>query len=135
VHRIEGERGHEEAAGGYEELVRGELGDEPRWNLLLLGLGPDSHCASLFPDRPEKEVRDRLVVGVPEAGLEPWVPRVSLTIPALCAARRVIFLVTGESKREAVQRAFVDEDPGSPAAHVRPADGTLTVLLDAAAQP
>ena len=135
VHRMEGERGFEEAAGGYEELIRGELGDEPRWDVLLLGLGPDSHCASLFPNRPEKDVRDRLVVGVPEAGLEPWVPRVSLTIPALCAARHVIFLVTGESKRDAVRRAFVDEDPASPAAHVRPDEGTLTVLLDAAAQP
>jgi 6-phosphogluconolactonase len=135
VHRMEGERGPEEGAGGYEELVRGELGDEPRWDLLLLGLGPDSHCASLFPNRPEKDVDDRLVVGVPESGLEPWVPRVSLTLPALNCARRVLFLVTGESKRDAVRRAFVEEDPSSPAARVRPGDGTVTVLLDAAASP
>lgn len=135
VHRIEGERGWEDAPRGYEELVRGELGDEPRFDLLLLGLGPDSHCASLFPDRPEKDVTDRLVVGVPEAGLEPWVPRVSLTVPALVSARRVVFLVTGESKRDAVRRAFVDEDPASPSARVRPRDGELTVLLDPAARP
>jgi 6-phosphogluconolactonase len=135
VHRIEAERGPEEGAGGYEALIRAELGDEPRWDLLLLGLGPDTHCASLFPNRPEKDVDDRLVVGVPEAGMEPWVPRVSLSLPALNSARRVLFLVTGESKRDAVRRAFVDEDPSSPAARVRPEDGTVTVLLDHAASP
>jgi 6-phosphogluconolactonase len=135
VLRMEGERGPSEGADAYEALVRERLGDEPPWDLLLLGLGPDSHCASLFPNRPEPAVRDRLVVGVPEAGMEPWVPRISLTIPALNAARRVVFLVTGEGKREAVRRAFVDEDPASPAAQVRPPAGELLVLLDPAAAP
>jgi 6-phosphogluconolactonase len=135
VHRMRGEDGHEAAAREYDGVLRAELGDAPRFDLLLLGLGPDSHCASLFPNRPEKDVDDRLVVGVPEAGLEPWVPRVSLTIPALNAARRVVYLVTGESKRDAVRRAFVDEDPASPSARVRPPDGELLVLLDPAAQP
>jgi 6-phosphogluconolactonase len=125
-----------EDADAYESLVRDRLGDEPRWDLLLLGLGPDSHCASLFPGKPEVDVTDRLVVGVPEAGMEPQVPRISLTLPAINAARHVVFLVTGESKREAVQRAFGDPaDPSSPAAHVRPVDGELTVFLDPAAAP
>ena len=125
-----------EDADAYEALVRDRLGDEPRWDLLLLGLGPDSHCASLFPGKPEVDVTDRLVVGVPEAGMEPQVPRISLTLPAINAARHVVFLVTGESKREAVQRAFGDPaDPSSPAAHVRPVDGELTVFLDPAAAP
>jgi 6-phosphogluconolactonase len=135
VHRMRGEDGFEAGARDYEAAVREALGDEPRFDLLLLGLGPDSHCASLFPNRPEKDVADRLVVGVPEAGLEPWVPRISLTIPALNAARRVVYLVTGEAKRDAVRRAFVDEDPASPSARVRPTQGELTVLLDPAAQP
>lgn len=136
VMRMEGELGHERGADRYEALVRERLGDEPRWDLLLLGLGPDSHCASLFPGKPEVEVRDRLAVGVPEAGMEPQVPRISLTLPAINAARHVVFLVTGENKREAVRRAFgEDPDPTSPAAHVRPADGELTVYLDPAAQP
>jgi 6-phosphogluconolactonase len=134
VHRMEGERGPADGASAYEAIVRQALGDMPAWDLLLLGLGPDSHCASLFPNRPEKDVDDRLVVGVPEAGMEPFVPRISLTLPALNAAKRVVFLVTGESKREAVRCAFVDEDPASPAARVRPA-GELLVLLDAAAKP
>ena len=136
VMRMEGELGHERGADRYEALVRERLGDEPRWDLLLLGLGPDSHCASLFPGKPAVEVRDRLVVGVPEAGMEPQVPRISLTLPAINAARQIVFLVTGENKREAVRRAFgEDPDPTSPAAHVRPAAGELTVYLDPAAQP
>ncbi len=125
-----------EDADSYEALVRERLGDEPRWDLLLLGLGPDSHCASLFPGKPEMHVTDRLVVRVPEAGMEPQVPRISLTLPAINAARHVVFLVTGESKREAVRRAFGEEpDPTSPAAHVRPRSGELTVYLDPAAAP
>ena len=136
VLRMEGELGHERGADAYEALVRDRLGDQPRWDLLLLGLGPDSHCASLFPGKPEVQVADLLVVGVPEAGMEPQVPRISLTLPAINAARHVVFLVTGESKRDAVRRAFgEDPDMSSPAAHVRPADGELTVYLDPAAAP
>jgi 6-phosphogluconolactonase len=125
-----------EDADAYEALVRERLGDEPRWDLLLLGLGPDSHTASLFPGKPEVDVTDRLVVDVPVAGMDPQVPRITLTLPAINAARHIVFLVTGESKREAVQRAFGDDpDPTSPAAHVRPTDGELTVYLDRAAAP
>jgi 6-phosphogluconolactonase len=134
VLRMQGELGHERGARGYEDLVRERLGDEPRWDLLLLGLGPDSHTASLFPGKPEVEVDDRLVVGVPEAGMEPQVPRISLTLPSINAAKRVVFLVTGESKREAVERAFGNPaDLSSPAARVRPEDGELIVFLDRAA--
>jgi 6-phosphogluconolactonase len=135
VHRMQGELGPEAGAGAYEGEIREVLGEEPRWDLLLLGLGPDAHTASLFPSKPEKDETSRLVVGVPEAGMDPQVPRVSLTVPALNSARHVVFLITGESKREAVRRAFVDEDPASPASRVRPPAGELTVLLDPAAAP
>ena len=123
VMRMQGELGPEEGAASYAA----QLGDEPQFGLVLLGLGPDAHIASLFPNRSEKEVEDRLVVGVPEAGMEPYVPRISLTLPAINAARQKVFLVTGESKAEALRRAFADPpDPVSPAAHVRP----VTVYLD-----
>jgi 6-phosphogluconolactonase len=126
VMRMQGELGPEEGAAAYAAA----LGDDPRFGLMLLGLGPDAHTASLFPNRPERTVRDRLVVGVPEAGMEPYVPRISLTLPAINAARQVVFLVTGDSKVEAVRRVFGESpDPESPAAHVRP----VTVYLDPAA--
>ena len=123
IMRMRGELGPEEGAAAYAAA----LGDDPRFGLMLLGLGPDAHTASLFPNRPEKTVRDRLVVGVPEAGMEPYVPRISLTLPAINSARQAVFLVTGDSKVEAVRRAFGESpDPESPAAHVR----APTVFLD-----
>jgi 6-phosphogluconolactonase len=131
VMRIEGELGHEAAAGAYEAVVRERMGARPRWDLLLLGLGPDSHCASLFPGKPEVDERSRLVVGVPIAGWEPQVPRITMTLPCLNAARRVVFLVTGAEKATAIRRAFGDPaDEASPAAHVRPPDGELLVVCD-----
>jgi 6-phosphogluconolactonase len=133
VMRMEGEAGPDAGAAAYEALVREHLGGAPRWDLMLLGLGPDSHCASLFPGKPEVEERSRLVTGVPLAGMEPQVPRISLTLPALNEARHVVFLVTGADKAGAVKRAFADADPSSPSAHVRPSAGELTLVLDAAA--
>jgi 6-phosphogluconolactonase len=130
--RMQGELGPEAGAGAYEALVRERMGDMPRWDLLLLGLGPDSHCASLFPGKPQLEERRRLVTGVEIAGWEPQVPRISMTLPCLNAARRVVFLVTGAEKSTAMRRAFGDPvDEASPAAHVRPDDGELLVICDA----
>jgi 6-phosphogluconolactonase len=124
--RMQGELGPDAGAEAYAA----ELGDNPAFDLMLLGLGPDAHIASLFPGRPERHVRDRLVVGVPEAGMEPYVPRISLTFPAIQSARRKIFLVTGESKQEALRRAFGDPpEPELLAAQLRP----VTVYADPAA--
>ena len=98
---------------------------------VLLGLGPDGHCASLFPGDPALEERERLAVGVARSGLAPWVPRVTLTLPVLNAARQVLFLVTGADKAAATARAFAGgPDRRTPASLVAPADGTLTVLTD-----
>src|SRR3954447_15107926 len=133
VHRMQGELGPEAGAASYEAVVREHLGPAPRWDLLLLGLGPDAHCASLFPGKPEVEERRRLVTGVELAGMEPQVPRISLTLPAINCARRVMFLVTGADKAQAVKRAFADDDPSSPASFVRPDAGELVVVLDQAA--
>jgi 6-phosphogluconolactonase len=129
VHRIEGERGPAEAADRYERALS-DAG-RPAFAFALLGLGSDGHVASLFPGRPEVDERDRWAVGVPEAGLEPFVPRVSLTLPALNAAREVVFLVAGADKADAVRRAF-GPDPDVPCGRVSPA-GSLTLVLDPAA--
>ena len=130
VHRIEGELGHDEAADRYEQLLRSEVGgDVPALDLILLGLGPDGHCGSIFPGKPAMQVRDRAVVGVPEAGLEPFVPRVTMTLPVFNAGREVMFMVTGENKADAVARAFGGEPrEDTPASFVHPPQ--LTVLLD-----
>jgi 6-phosphogluconolactonase len=135
VRRIPAERGPDEGADAYERELRRAFGNDlPRFDLVLLGIGPDAHCASLFPHGPALEERSRLAVGVPEPGLEPWVPRVTLTLPVLNNAREVIFLATGQEKAAAVARAF-DGQPGpdAPSSLVSPTSGSLTVLLDPAA--
>jgi 6-phosphogluconolactonase len=132
--RIKGELGHEAAAGAYESHLREELGNHPRLDFALLGLGPDGHTASLFPGKPAVEEHRRLAAPVPEAGMDPQVPRVTLTLPVFNNAREVVFLISGADKDEAVARAFsVPPDETAPAAHVRPGAGTLTVVLDPAA--
>jgi 6-phosphogluconolactonase len=131
---MEGELGPEIGAANYEAELRARLGNDPRWDLVLVGLGPDSHVASLFPGKPEVEETRRLVAGVEYAGWDPFIPRITLTLPALNAGRRVIFLVTGKDKAAAMKRAFGDPpDPSSPAAHLRPPAGVLIVFCDEAA--
>lgn len=131
VQRMQGELGPHQGADAYEQELRGA---SARFDLLLLGLGPDAHCASLFPGGPALAEQNRLVVGVDQAGMEPLVSRVTLTLPAINAARDILFLVTGANKAGAVARSFGGEpDPSAPASLVAPVDGTLTVLMDAAA--
>jgi 6-phosphogluconolactonase len=132
--RVETELGADDAAAAYEGRLRELLGNHPRIDLSLLGLGPDAHTASLFPGKPALHEHHRLAVGVPEAGMDPRVARVTLTFPVLNMAREVVFLASGEDKADAVRRAFGDPpDASAPAAHVRPGAGTLTVILDPAA--
>jgi 6-phosphogluconolactonase len=131
VRRIPGELGPSEAADAYEREL--EAAGRPTFDLILMGLGPDGHTASLFPDQSSLDERSRLVVGVPEAGLEPFVPRVSMTLPELANTRRMVFLVEGESKAEAVARAFgpqAQPDPHVPASLLAPLVDDLLVLLD-----
>ncbi len=113
-------------AAGYERTLRHRFGDDLRFDLAVYGLGPDGHTASLFPGRPEVEVTDRWVVHVPEAGWEPFVPRVSLTVPALSATPVGVMLVAGRDKREPLGRLLAGED--IPAARLHPA--MLIVLAD-----
>jgi 6-phosphogluconolactonase len=134
VKRIRGENGPNAGADDYERELRETLGEAiPHLDVVLLGLGPDAHVASLFPGQESLAVRDRPVVGVPEAGMEPYVPRVSLTLPAINAARSVVFLVTGEGKAEAVERMCGGPSEDAPGSLVRPHSGELVLLLDAAA--
>ena len=129
VRRIAGEKGPHAGAEDYERELQETLGEQlPRLDLVLLGIGPDVHTASLFPNQQAVEVTDRAVVGVEAAGMPPQVPRVTLTLPAINAARKIFFLVSGVDKAEAVAKAFGNQEPGPdrPASLVRGA----TVLLD-----
>jgi 6-phosphogluconolactonase len=127
VHRIKGELGKERAAADYEE----ELGDT-QLHLLLLGVGSDGHVASLFPNAPTLRQRKRVLPAEP--GLEPFVDRVTLSLPALRSASEVLFLITGEAKADAARRAFVSKpSPETPASLVRASGGRTTAILDRAA--
>ncbi len=129
VHRMHGELGRDAGAKEYER----ELAGVGSFDLVLLGLGPDGHIASLFPDFPTLGVTDRDAIGS-EAGYEPFVDRISLTLPRLCATRELLFLVAGEDKADAVARALADEPSReTPGSLARAADGATRAVLDRAA--
>jgi 6-phosphogluconolactonase len=133
VHRMRGELGPAAGADDYQAQLRTVFGDGiPTLDLILLGLGPDAHCASLFPGDSALGETERLVTGVEVPGMAPLLPRVTFTLPLLNAGLEVVFLVAGESKAEAVARAFgrVRPGPDAPASLVRPESGNLRVLLD-----
>jgi len=128
VHPIPIELPAAEAAEAYDAVLQGV-----KLDLVVLGLGADGHTASLFPEAPALDVVDRLVVEA-EAGLEPFVDRVTLTIPALEAGAHVVFLAVGTEKAEPARRAFGEKaSRATPASLVRSRLGTTTAILDRAA--
>jgi len=145
VHRIRGEEGAARAAALYDgELGRvfsaaspADLAAEAAFDLVLLGIGEDGHTASIFPGSPALQAAGW--AGAAEA--PPGAPvreRVTLTLPAINAARECLFLATGPGKGEAVRRALQpsdDADPGEtvPAALVRPRERTVWLLDSGAA--
>jgi 6-phosphogluconolactonase len=129
VHRMRGELGRDEGAEQYEQ----ELARLEQFDLVLLGLGPDGHLASLYPNQPTLDERERRAIGA-EAKLDPYVDRITLTLPMLRRSREVLFLVAGQDKADAVKRAFADEPSHStPGSLVRAELGPTTAVLDAAA--
>lgn len=137
IHRIEGEQKDlARSAAAYSELIRGQVpcGDNglPQFDLILLGIGPDGHVASLFPDTPILKEQEKLAAAVYVGKLCTW--RISLTLPVINNARHVAVLAAGENKANIIRRTFID-DAGSerfPIQLVRPA-GELEWYLDAAA--
>lgn len=125
------------AAEAYEQTLRKffalQPGEFPRFDLILLGMGPDGHAASLFPGTAALQERSRLVVAN-------WVEkfktsRITLTLPVLNAARCVAFLVSGTEKAAALHAVLEGNAPGEqyPSKLVRPSDGKLIWFVDRAA--
>jgi 6-phosphogluconolactonase len=126
------------SAGQYTEELKSFYGanniesDRPLFDLVLMGVGPDGHTASLFPGYPALEETSHWVVGVPEANVEPFVPRVTLTLPTLGSCREMLFEVAGTDKRAILTRVFGGEN--LPANRAR-ASGETVWLIDQAALP
>jgi len=129
LHRMRGELGPEDGAAAYENEL-GEFGPEAL-DFVLLGVGPDGHICSLFPGHEQLGERERRVVGVETPGMAPLVSRITLTLPVVNASARIVFLIAGEDKADAVRRVFTGPpEPNTPGSLV---DGDVVALLDPAA--
>jgi 6-phosphogluconolactonase len=141
VHRIRGEREPDAAADEYERLLRrffpaaDGAGPARSFDLVLLGMGPDGHTASIFPGSAAVGETRRWAMAVHvERPREMW--RVTLTTPVLNAAAEVAFLVAGADKAARLQdvlRAGEGAAPTVPAQLVRPTAGSVRWMVDAAA--
>jgi 6-phosphogluconolactonase len=130
--------GPDDSADRYERDLKAFYGADqfdparPLFDLVLMGIGPDGHTASLFPGYPAVEERTRWVVGVDHANVAPFVPRVTLTLPALASCRKMLFEVAGQDKRPILTRVLSGEN--LPANRARSERQTI-FLIDAAAWP
>jgi 6-phosphogluconolactonase len=104
------------AAAAYDAEMKAFYGSDhldpnrPLFDIVLLGLGDDGHTASLFPGKPAVEETTLWIAPVPEAGMKPFVPRLTLTLPAIASSREVLFLAVGESKREMLAKVAAGAD-------------------------
>ena len=126
----------DEAAQRYECELKTFYGADdldplrPLFDLVLMGVGPDGHTASLFPGYPALAETKRWVTGVPRAHVEPFVPRVTLTLPALASCREMLFEVAGHEKRAILDKLSKDESlPANQARSLR----ETVLLVDRAA--
>jgi 6-phosphogluconolactonase len=134
VHRMLGELPPEQAAARYEDELRAFFGDEPPClDMVLLGMGDNGHTASLFPGLTAVQEQQRRVVAEYVAEVGMW--RITLTPAVLNLAREVMFLVTGAAKADMLRRVLEGpHDPEAlPAQAVRPIEGEIIWLVDAAA--
>ena len=128
----------DESAAAYAHELQAFYGSDrldptrPLFDMVLMGAGPDGHTASLFPGYPAIEETQRWVVGVPKANVTPFVPRVSLTLPALASCREMLFEIAGHDKQAILTRLFNGEN--LPASRAR-SNGETVWLVDQAALP
>lgn len=137
IHRIQSELDPEVAAAQYESELRNtfrlEGAEIPRFDLISLGMGPDGHCASLFPHTTAIHEMSRLVTANHVPQLNTW--RITLTWPVINHARSVFFMIAGADKADRVREVFMGpRDPERlPSQLIWPASGILTLFLDKAA--
>jgi len=137
VFRMEGELDPEEAASRYESVLRNTLklegAETPAFDLLVLGMGPDGHTASLFPHTQALHEMGRLVVANHVPQKDTW--RVTLTWPVINHAAEVVFELEGAGKADLLAEVLTGpRDPERlPSQLIRPANGKLLFLLDDAA--
>jgi 6-phosphogluconolactonase len=124
-----------QAAAVYEqslrEFFRPAAGQVPQIDFILLGIGPEGHTASLFPDTKALEERQPIVVGNYVAVHSTW--RITCTYPVLNNGANVMFLVDGVSKADIVRTALKDPSANLPCQGVKPENGNLMWYLDQAA--
>ena len=130
IHPMAGKGTPEEQASAYEVLLREVFPDEnpPAFDVIHLGLGGDGHTASLFPGQPALSERERWVVPVEYARALPPLPRLTLTLPVLNAARLVIVLAAGLDKARLVERILTGQGRECPASLVRPAGRLVWIV-------
>ncbi|XP_034489938.1 probable 6-phosphogluconolactonase [Drosophila innubila] len=124
----------DDCANDYETRVKAEFCTScPEFDLLLLGMGPDGHTCSLFPEQPASLAEThRLVIPIRDSP-KPPPERITFTLPLINNAKDVVFVVTGAGKADVVKRVFFDLDKEFPAAWIEPKHGELTLLADAGA--
>ncbi len=132
VHRIKGELGAKDAATQYRQELIDHLGPKPSFDLIIMGVGPDGHTASIFPKYVGKLPDDQLVA-VTRGGI-PDVDRVTVTFDVINASDQIAVLVKGADKADIMQRVLMG-DPTLPASHITPIGGEerLHYFLDSAA--
>ncbi|CAK9186215.1 unnamed protein product [Ilex paraguariensis] len=132
----------EEAADEYGFVIRqlvktrvisvSEISDCPKFDLILLGMGPDGHVASLFPNHSVLDEKDEWVTFITDSP-KPPPERITFTLPVIKSASNVAVVVTGSSKAEAIHLAIDDVGPGCPslpARMIQPTTGKLVWFLD-----
>jgi 6-phosphogluconolactonase len=138
IHPIPADKTPDESAERYQRELKWFYGadrlnpERPLFDIVLMGVGPDGHTASIFPEYPALSETERWVVGVREAHVAPFVPRVTLTLPALASCREMLFQVSGSDKRAILTRVLDGEN--LPATRARSIGETIW-LVDAAALP
>jgi 6-phosphogluconolactonase len=137
VHRMQGELGPERGAESYEQELRANAPldeqDVATLDVIVLGIGPDGHIASLFPGAPALDVQaPALCLGVHDSP-KPPPERLTLTLPVLHAAKRCVLLATGAAKADAIDAMLAEPSRHVPASLLR--RGRLSVIVDDAASP